>query len=218
MSVNFPIEGRLTMEQEHVSHILNFWFEAIDLDTQLTKEHPTVKRWFSKNKKTDEYIVKEFKADLLNAQTGDYNSWAQTTEGGLALMILFDQFSRNIYRDSAKAFENDLKALELSLRSIKDGFDERLELYERIFIYMPLMHSELLEIQEESVKYFGKIVEYAKTWEDPSLEYYQYTFEYAQRHHDIIKQFGRFPHRNKVLKRRSTSDETTFLGQTGSSF
>jgi len=195
----------------HVNTILDYWFEGLDEDTKITNDSVWMKKWFAKDKNNDHYIKKTFEKDVINASLGKYKDWEESVEGRLALIILLDQFSRHIYRGKSQAFENDLTALELSFRSIKDGTVDRLRLIERTFLYLPLMHSENIEIQEMSVKCFEKILNRAQEEEDINVEFFQNSLNYAQRHFDAIRQFKRFPHRNKILKRRSTSDEIIYL-------
>jgi len=204
--------------EDRIKDILNYWFEGIDEETVLNGKAPTVKRWFAKDDQVDAKIEKQFGADVLKARKGKYNDWAENPQGRLALIILFDQFSRNIYRDSPKAFDKDLQALEYCLLSIKDGLDEKLTFIERIFLYMPMMHSENLKIQERGLECFDRLVKVAEKNEDKNVDYYTYTLDYAQKHYDIIERFHRFPHRNAILNRRSTPSEIEFLKEPGSSF
>ena len=206
------------MEQDRIKAILDYWFADFDEDVVINSESKCVQRWFSKDKKVDAEIKTNFSEDVKKALEGQYDSWAETAEGRLALIILLDQFTRSIYRDSEKAFSGDLKALALAGRSVKDGFDGRVDFVARQFFYMPLMHSENVQAQEMSAKAFGFLVEEAITNEDVNVEYLKYVNDFAKRHQAIILDFGRFPHRNKILDRRSTSDETAFLQTPNSSF
>jgi uncharacterized protein (DUF924 family) len=203
---------------DRIDRILSYWFKDTDDQTVITKDSEIIKFWFMKSEETDAEIKKNFEGDILRARKGKYESWLETPKGRLALIILFDQFPRNIYRDSPKAYENDIKALEYCLLAIKNGFDEKLSLVERQFLYMPLMHSESLKIQEKSLEYFNLLVEESKESHPESTDYFKYSLDYAQKHYDIIKRFGCYPHRNTVLNRRSTSEEIEFLKQPGSSF
>jgi uncharacterized protein (DUF924 family) len=205
------------MGTEKIDHILNYWFDGIDATTIL-ESHPTAKKWFKKSEETDKEIKQKFEGDLIRARKRKYDDWAQTPRGRLALILLFDQVSRNIFRGTPQAFENDLRALEYSLLSLKDGFDEKLSLIERTFLYMPLMHAESLQVQKRSLEYFKRLVEEAEMAKDKNAGYYQYSLTYAQKHYDIIKQFGRFPHRNVILNRKSTLEEEGFLATPNSSF
>ena len=155
---------------------------------------------------------------MESTKAGAYKSWERTAEGRLALIILCDQFSRNIYRGTPQAFETDPIALDLALRTVKEGTDKEFFLIYRTFLYMPLMHSEEKDTQALSFKYFGDLVEEAKKTIPQNLAYYQYSFSYAKKHSDIIMRFSRFPHRNEILGRKSSSEEKQFLTQPGSSF
>ncbi|MCA9400753.1 MAG: DUF924 domain-containing protein [Candidatus Omnitrophica bacterium] len=196
---------------ERYEEILNYWFEDLDEDSIISQDHPVVRKWFDMSLETDQYIQDQFMSDYKEAIAGTYDHWIHDPRGRLALIIIYDQFSRNLFRDSAKAFEADYKALELALSSLKDGFDGRVNFIERIFYYMPLMHAENIEIQTISVETFEKFLNEAERYEDQNVAYFQVTLAYAKQHYDVIKQFKRFPHRNKALDRRSTSDETAFI-------
>ena len=202
---------------EQINTILDYWFEGIDESTEVTLELLAAQRWFKKSDETDKEIADKFASDLTKARKGKYESWLETAEGSLALIILLDQFSRNIFRDSAKAFDTDLQVLEYSLRSIKRGFDQKVFPIKRQFFYLPLMHSENLKVQEKAVEFYEELLEEAQA-NNSCVEYFENTLDYARRHYDVIKQFQRFPHRNAILKRRSTSAELEFLNQPGSSF
>jgi uncharacterized protein (DUF924 family) len=198
--------------------ILSYWFNGLNDKEAIDKNCPTVKRWFSGDKKTDDEIREKFENDLIRAQEGAYKDWEETSKGRLALIVLFDQCSRNIYRGTPKMFEADSKALELTLGSIDDKKDYKLQLIERIFLYMPLMHAEQSDIQKLSLKQFASLVAESRIRSPKNISYFEYTFGYAQRHHDTIAQFGRFPHRNKILNRHSTSQEEEYLRSPGSGF
>jgi uncharacterized protein (DUF924 family) len=175
--------------------VIDFWFQGMDDKTPLSKDSDIVKFWFARNEATDQEITKRFKPEINKAVSGAYDDWLEEPEGRLALIIIFDQFPRNIYRGTAKAFDYDLIPVH------------------RQFAYLPLMHSELIEIQEMSLKHYGKLVKEAEEFEDPNLNYFQYVYDYAQAHYDVIKRFKRYPHRNAALGRRSTSEERQFIEQ-----
>ena len=201
-----------------IDEILTFWFEGLNDRKLLDKNAPAVKKWFVKNEHFDREIRQQFEENLLKAVRGEYAPWKNSASGRLALVILFDQFSRNMYRGSPKMFAADGAALAVSLRSIEDGFDGKLQLIERIFLYMPLMHAEDLRVQELALKYFGRLVAESKEKSPKNTAYYEYSFSFARQHHEIIKEFGRFPHRNNILGRVSTPQESEFLKRPGSSF
>ncbi len=203
---------------ERVAAILDYWFEGITEETRLSEDVAVKGRWFAKDESVDQEIKSKFGSDLTKARKGKYSTWMDTSVGSLALIILLDQFSRNIYRNSAKAFDTDLQALEYCFLAIKSGFDEELSLIQRQFLYMPMMHSENLRIQEKSLDYYQGLVEAAEKLEPHNVDYFQTVFDFAKRHHDIIERFERFPHRNDILKRRSTSTELEFLKSPAASF
>lgn len=203
---------------DNLNAILNYWFNDLDDKKIIDKNSQTVKRWFTKSPKTDEEILEKFESDFLKARQGGYKTWEESSRGRLALVVLFDQFSRNMYRNSPKMFATDALALNLTLRSIKDKKDCELQLIERIFLYMPLMHAENPDMQKLSLKQFGFLAGESKTASPQNVSYYEYTLTFAQRHQDIIEQFGRFPHRNEILKRLSAAQENEFLKASGSKF
>ncbi|MCI0527776.1 MAG: DUF924 domain-containing protein [Nitrospira sp.] len=194
-----------------IEEILNFWFG----DLQKLNLEDRLKLWFGGGEETDQLIRDKFGADVLRAIQGDYAHWEETPRGCLALIILLDQFSRNIYRDTPKAFAQDEMALGLCLRGIGQGKDLALEPIERTFFYLPMEHSENLEIQRRSVQAFEGLV---KAVPPEMKKVYEGFLDYAVRHCVIIERFGRFPHRNEILGRASTKEELEFLTQPGSSF
>ena len=134
--------------------ILNFWFEGVTDETPINKGVMPFRKWFSKNEKFDQEIRERFGSDLSAAREGKYRSWENSAGGRLALIILFDQFSRNMFRNDPKMFECDSSALALTLLTIRDGWEGQLSLIERTFLYMPLMHSEDINVQKASLEYF----------------------------------------------------------------
>ena len=203
---------------ERVAAILDYWFEGITEETRLSEDVAVRERWFANNEAVDQEIKTKFGSDLTKARKGKYSSWMDTSVGSLALIILLDQFSRNIFRNSAKAFHTDLQALEYSLLAVKNGFDEEISLIQRQFLYMPMMHSENMLIQKKSLDYYKGLAEAAETLEPHNVDYFLTVYDFAKRHHDIIERFERFPHRNEVLNRRSTSTELEFLKSPAASF
>ena len=198
--------------------ILDYWFNGLNDQTLIDLESSTVKRWFSGEEATDREIRERFEEDHLQAARGEYKAWEDTPRGRLALVILLDQFPRNLYRNSPKAFATDPMALDLCLRSIEDGFDEPLALIERTFLYMPLMHAEAVEMQEKCKRQFSLLVELAKERSAMNVGYFTYSYEFAVKHAVIIERFGWFPHRNAILGRPSTPEEIEFLKGPDSSF
>ena len=152
---------------------------------------------------------------VIAAEVGDLDDWRLSIDGRLALVLLTDQFPRNIFRDSPAAFHFDALARNLCVEGLATRADRELRPIERVFFYLPLEHSEDLDDQNRCVALFRELAEEV----DADLKV---TFEnfvgFALRHHVIIERFGRFPHRNSVLGRRSTQEEIDFLAQPGSSF
>ena len=170
--------------------VVGFWREA------------GPKKWFAKSAKFDQRIALRFEPSHHAAARGEHDGWMATPDGALALLILLDQFPRNLFRDSAHAFATDGKALGIAKHAIGEGFDAQVELELRPFVYMPLMHSENLGDQDASVVLFDALG--AKT-----------NLDYANLHRDVIQRFGRFPHRNVLLGRKTTPEEQAFLDAGG---
>ncbi len=198
--------------------ILQFWFQSLTDETPIDKRKPPASSWFTKSRRFDEEIHQNFGGLWQEAKAGGLKDWEKTSRGMLALVILFDQFPRNMFRNSPQAFETDALALELTKRSIKEGTDRELALIERVFLYMPFMHSEAISVQEEGIHAFESLVEDSKKKSSPNTAYFEYNLLYAKRHREIIAKFGRFPHRNAVLNRSVTPQEAEFLSKPGSSF
>jgi uncharacterized protein (DUF924 family) len=171
--------------------VLRFWFEDIDHSC-----------WFKKDPAFDRELDERFGDVLALAKSDRLSEWRDSPEGCLALIILLDQFPRNIYRDSAVAFESDSMALELTLDGIERGLDDGLTLEQRSFFYMPLRHAEDLAMQELGLK---------KTRELNEAGYG--SDKYALNHLELIERFGRFPHRNSTLGRPCTEEEALYLGE-----
>ena len=201
-----------------IHDIIQFWFEGVDDQTKINNQKSPFNKWFSGKKDFDDQIRARFEEDLSNASNGRFKDWEAGAKGCLSLILLFDQFSRNIYRSTPKMYATDLLALKISLKSIQEKFDQRLLLIERVFIYMPLMHSEDILLQEESIRQFEALVVDSKAKSPYNTHYFENNLLYARRHYEFIKWFGRFPHRNVLLNRPSTNEELEFLKQKGSSF
>jgi uncharacterized protein (DUF924 family) len=191
--------------------ILDFWFgEALAAHCPVGED-----LWFQKSERTDELIRRRFGADLESARAGEYEEWVAFTQGRLALILLFDQFSRNIYRGRPEAFANDSAALELCLTGVEKRMDLVLAPLERVFFYLPMEHAENLAIQRRSVEVVGRLLVSAP----PELSQRMQSFyDYAVKHCEVIERFGRFPHRNSILGRENTPEEAAFLARPGSSF
>lgn len=202
--------------------ILDFWFEGIDDSTPIDKGKRPFSKWFRADKALDQEIRERFESDLSNALTGKYQDWEKSPQGSLALILLYDQFTRNMYRDTPKMYMADARAWKLAL-GLTTGQKEHTLYFvfrkvERVFVYMPLMHAEDIKSQHLSVQYFRELAEESKDRNPGNTHYYNYSLDYANRHRAIIERFGRFPHRNKILGRASTSEEIEFLKKPGSGF
>ena len=198
--------------------ILQFWFRDLTDATVIDKKAVPAKFWFNGGKAFDEEIRKKFLKIYEEAKLGECKDWEATPRGRLALVILCDQFPRNMFRNSPQAFETDKLALDVALRSINDGSDRELALIERVFLYMPLMHAESVDIQRQGVWSFEAIVAQSRNKASHNTQYFEYNLSFARRHQIVIAQFRRFPRRNAVLKRASTADEAAFHANPGSSF
>ena len=183
-----------TQGEQDMQSVLDFWFNEID---------PS--QWWVKDLAFDAQIHAQFKDIHRQAVLGELYQWRATPKGRLAEIIVLDQFSRNMYRDTPQSFAFDSLALVLAQEAIRVGDDKLLTPQERSFLYMPFMHSESLMIHERAVELFSQ----------PNMEH---NLDFELRHKEIIEQFGRYPHRNEVLGRTSTAQELTFLQQPGSSF
>ena len=174
--------------------VIRFWFEEIDR-----------KLWYRKDPAFDRLLETRFSDLHRQASAGELYPWRDTAEGALAEIIILDQFSRNLFRDSPRAFAQDGQALVLAQYAVQRGLDRSMAAERRAFLYMPYMHSESRLIHEQAVRLFSQ----------PGLEN---SLEFEMRHKAIIDRFGRYPHRNAILDRQSTAEELEFLTRPGSSF
>lgn len=198
-----------SMEAEAV---LDFWF-GDPADPGNIERHG--KLWFSSTKAQDRTMRERFGGLHDRAGGGELDSWLATPRGTLALILLLDQFTRNLYRGTASAFGNDARALALARNGIERKLDSSLHVPERAFFYMPFQHSENPADQRRSVDLFEALVEASPA---PFQSYAKNTLEYAVLHRDIVERFGRFPHRNDLLGRQSTEEEKEYLEQGGHRF
>jgi uncharacterized protein (DUF924 family) len=175
--------------------VLDFWFAGDPAGHR--------KEWFEKTAEFDAACTR-FADGLRDAREGAFDHWAETPHGALALILLLDQFSRNLHRNSPEAFAADAKAREIARAALTRGIDRMLGEVERMFVYLPFEHSEVLTDQDESVRLFTTLGEEMT--------------RYAAEHRDVIRRFGRFPHRNAALGRTSTPDELAYLAQPGAGF
>ena len=179
--------------------VLDFWFAGDG-----TRHRAA---WFEQDAAFDAECAR-FADALHTARSGGFDRWADTARGMLALIVLLDQFSRNLHRCSPESYAADSQARALARDAVAHGFDRALHPVERSFIYLPFEHSEDLADQDESVRLFETL----------RLALGDATVEYAYRHRDLIRRFGRFPHRNPVLGRESTPEELRYLAEPGAGF
>ncbi|PCJ97497.1 MAG: hypothetical protein COA45_09520 [Zetaproteobacteria bacterium] len=176
--------------------VLKFWFEEI-----------LPQQWFQKNESFDSDIKERFMVTYDMARKGLCADWARDAEGVLALCLVLDQFPRNMFRDTAKAFKTDDKILLIVKGALHKGFDQLLSPVKRRFIYIPFMHSENVIEQRRCVSLFEAMKE-----DDPL------SYDYALKHLEVIEKFGRFAHRNKILGRESSEEELEYLNLPGAGF
>lgn len=173
------------------------------------------KLWFASTPEQDQMIGERFGALHRAARAGELDHWSSAPRDLLALVVLLDQFSRNLYRSTPLAFANDAKSLALARAALQRGFDEPLQVVERAFLYMPFQHSESRDDQRESVRLY-------RTLRDGSpaelATFARNSYDYAVLHCEIVERFGRFPHRNAVLGRPSTREEIDYLNDGGQRF
>lgn len=196
--------------------IRKFWFgtDADNADDAAVAAAQS-KLWWAKDAATDALMRQRFDSTLAMAPSGALADWGSTPQGRLALILLTDQFPRNMYRDSAAAFAYDPLARTWCKEGLNLGIDQRLRPIERVFYYLPLEHSEALEDQDLSVELFARLLQQVPPEQRPAFEGFH---DFAVRHRVIIERFGRYPHRNAILGRTSTAEEAAFLQEKGSSF
>ncbi|WP_345061109.1 DUF924 family protein [Acidovorax lacteus] len=182
------------MPLEAPSAVLHFWFTEL-----AAQQH------FAKDAALDETIRSRFGPTLEAAARCELFAWRATPEGRLAEILVLDQFSRNVWRDTPRAFAQDALALALAQELVARGQDQRLPTAQRVFAYMPYMHSESAAIHQEALALFAQ----------PGMEN---NLDFERRHKAIIDRFGRYPHRNAILGRTSTPEEWAFLSEPGSGF
>jgi len=193
-------------DQSRIQAILSFWFKEQQLSAPQIDRRMDV--WFSEDPVFDHEIEKEFADDVEAACEGRLNHWGTEPEGRLALILLIDQFRRNIYRNTADAFSKDQLALKLCVEGAMEKKDQGLTPIQRVFFYMPLQHAESRKVQAKSVELYDRLAEVVS----PTLrETFLTVAQFAELHRDIVDQFGRFPHRNTLLNRENTPEEAEYL-------
>ncbi len=186
---------------QDVKRLLAFWFGSAEPEQMATSRS----EWWKKDETFDRLIQQEFSSLYNRAVSGELEDWKESPLGCVALVILLDQFPRNMFRGSARSFESDEAARNVTRHVLDQEWDEDLPFAARLFLYLPLEHSENIDHQNAAVALISQLGDENYT-------------DYAEKHRVIIKRFGRFPHRNEILGRESTQEEITFLQEPGSRF
>ena len=195
------------------TEVLRFWLGAYPVQDAVMQQ--VLGQWFQKNEEFDRELEQRFGATIEAARAGQLDAWAEQADSWLALLIVLDQFGRNVYRDQPAAFAADGQALRCALDGIERGLDQAVPPMARIFCYLPLEHAEDPAMQERAVALFRALAA------DPQAQpaaFFETTLDYALQHQDVIERFGRFPHRNPILGRDSTPAEQEYLAQPGAGF
>ena len=193
--------------------ILQFWFGDVDALGRSDVQHS--RRWFMKDEAFDREIADRFGQTYADVRAGLREAWLDDPRGRVAYVIVLDQFARNMFRGTARAFEGDRQALAAAIEGVARHDDGALTVAERSFLYMPYMHSEEIDMQERSVALFKDLLAVAPSELRGSL---LAAVQYAEKHREVVARFGRFPHRNTALGRESTPAELAFIAEPGSAF
>jgi uncharacterized protein (DUF924 family) len=205
---------------DHARTVLDFWFGKQAFTPALLDER--MRFWFGGGGETaaataarDRLLTENHGALATRAAAGELDAWADSPRQRLALILLLDQWPRSMHRGTAQAFAQDRRAAALTFDGMQQAADATLDPVQRIFFYMPLQHSESLEVQQESVVTYRRLRADAPAELRPQFEGIAH---YAQLHHDLVRRFGRFPHRNAVLGREDTAEEAEYLASGGERF
>ena len=193
-------------DQGRIEEILSFWFKEQELSAPQIDRRMDI--WFGEDAVFDHELEKEFSDDVERACDGKLDHWAAEPHGRLALIILIDQFRRNIHRSTAEAFSKDKIALKLCVEGAMEKKDTGLTPIQRVFFYMPLQHAESRKVQAKSVALYNRLAESVSATDQAT---FLTVAQFAELHKDIIDQFGRFPHRNSLLGRENTAEEDEYL-------
>ena len=204
-----------------IDNIIGYWFGIDDGDVidvvDVVEDRDGF--WFAADSKVDQQIQHRFSDLVIEAGKGNLDAWAETARGSLALILLLDQFTRNVYRGSSRAFSYDDQARTICQQGIQQGFDRQLSSSERVLYYLPLEHSELIADQQQCVHLFKRLAHNVeKKYDGKYTQRFLSYVDYAIVHYDIILAFGRFPHRNILLGRESTLAESVYLKEGGATF
>lgn len=193
------------------SDILGFWFDGASDRTEIGRGSPAYARWFGRSAELDAFIVAEYGEDVALARAGALEPWRAEPRTSLALILLLDQLPRHVYRGRAEAFASDAAALAVAKACVDTRMDEALSLCERVFLYLPMQHSERLEDHELALRCFTSLVDVASASALPILGFCRASVTAELEHIEVLRQFGRYPYRNAALGRISTPAETAWL-------
>ena len=193
--------------------VLDFWFGQPGPAAEVAARQRPL--WFGKSAANDQQVTDRFADTLTAAGAGQLDHWARTPRNQLALIVVLDQFPHHIHRNQGLSFAYDAQSLTLALDMIQSGNAARVAPIERVFVYLPLEHAESLELQDQSVALYTQLAAETHAAERPLFDGF---LDYAVKHRDVVARFGRFPHRNELLGRPSSSEEIAFLQQPGSRF
>lgn len=202
------------MDLSSAEAILSYWFAAADTAPTVATMEDCAARWFRRSDATDAYVRDTFGAEMAAAARGERDAWVESPRGLLALLILLDQFPRNVHRGSAEAFAQDGRARAVVRHGLERGFDRHYNAAHSVVFYLPLVHTEDLAVQREAFERIRRLRESHEALA-PVLDL---VVGATRKHLEIIERFGRFPHRNAALGRATTPEEAEFLSQPGSSF
>ena len=201
------VDATITDEDvARINAILAFWFKEQELTAPQIDRRMDI--WFGEDPVFDAEVKEKFLGDVELASDGKLNHWAADPRGRLALILLIDQFRRNIFRSSAEAFSKDRLALKLCVEGAMEKKDRVLTPIQKVFFYMPLQHAESAKVQAKAVELYNRLAEsVSPTFQETFLV----CATFAELHKDVIDRFGRFPHRNKLLGRENTPEEDEYL-------
>jgi uncharacterized protein (DUF924 family) len=194
---------------DKIHELLNFWFGNLGSADLPNSDRTNL--WFGDNDTIKQQLVQTFTPEYNAAIAFQLLDWEKSSRGRLAIMILLDQFPRYLYKGTPRAFENDTRAQQLCEEGLQHKMDQTLTLIERVFFYMPLVHAENQILQEQSIRLYQDLVSLSMS---ETTQIYQLFLAYAYAHFRVIKEFGRFPQRNKILGRNNTDAEIAFLKNT----
>ncbi|MEK8032487.1 DUF924 family protein [Ideonella sp. DXS29W] len=208
-----------SFSQTLTTEVPQYWFGAVDDSTALSMQHEAVQRWNAKSPAVDEFIRTQFLSIYRDLRGEAERGWAPASLAErVGAVLVLDQFPRHIYRDQVGMYGSDSLAIRLTVDGLNTPEHKTLPMVRRMFLYMPLMHSERVDDQRRCVQLFDEMREDVKTRSPQNVQFFEMSYHYARRHLEIVERFGRFPHRNEILGRPTTEAEAAFLKEPNSSF